>query len=328
MICHDEHGAYLGTDTIRIPRTDCFFLLPPKFPYFDCKDYDPSGTNVCIDSDVVLEMTFRAQGFVGAQQLMPTTVESLHDDFSYILFDADASQPTVWAVSEDGNRLVRQPYALPLSPRAAWTAVRVGQAWQWRNEWAWKAIAQFADATPTTDIETATAFSTTAHPRPSTSTTTHTTWTLHHPTHATDASIIARRYRAKAYFNAQIEFRDASGQSLRPDSLLLAPAGEDLLLTLSPLDSRPLLHAKATAIDDAGETTEQTFSAEALAPQHFTLPHLSAHQQIVLTYGHPSAIVNAITTPADAPLYDLSGRPTRASGPGLYLRRGQRPLLR
>lgn len=328
MYCQDEHGAYLGTDTITLPADSCFFLLPPKFPFFDCKNYDPAGTNVCIDSDVLLEMTFTAQGFVGAGEVMPTHVEQLEDNYSYLLFDANAEQPTIWSIDEQGERLVREPYAPPLSPRAVWTAVRAGQSWQWRNEWAWKTMAQLAEGAPAVATDEGTSFTATVVAQAATAKTEHPTWTFLHPTTQIATRIIARRYRAKAYFNAQIEFRDVAGQALRADSLIVAPAGEDLQLTFSPLQGRPLLYAKAMGLDDAGKITAQAFSADAHGIQHFTIPILSAQQQIVLTFGQPSAIAHPTWSTETPPLYDLSGRLTTAHRPGLYLRRGQRPLLR
>ena len=74
MRCYDEYGTYLLTDSIVQPQESCFFLVPPKIPFYVSKTYDQKGSNACLtESELIVE--YQTDAFTGFDSLTEQRLE-------------------------------------------------------------------------------------------------------------------------------------------------------------------------------------------------------------------------------------------------------------
>lgn len=285
MRCYDEYGTYLLTDSIVQPQESCFFLVPPKIPFYVSKTYDQKGSNACLtESELIVE--YQTDAFTGFDSLTEQRLE-IADKMSFVLTEQRDGVAHLWSVKSGSGALSLVPLAKAThSPEETWIFEKDYLGWKIQNQTTGMYLKLAADGTLTVSDE-ATLFDL------KTSKVTGEAWKITDAETKHSYSFVPRRYAVRPYYKLSQLFVDDKDNTIAADQELLVRAGTDVTLPKTNVEK---FSFKSWQLDDEPLATETT-----------SLNMMKSHT-LKLVYGRVAALsaVRAAQQ-ASAPV-DLSGR--------------------
>lgn len=132
MKCYDTFGTFLLTDSIVQPQEDCFFLIPPKIPYYTCKTYDPNGSSACLVGGE-LNVHYAANGFTGFDSLTQQALE-LEEQMSFVMTEAHDGETWLWTAKNEQTVTLIPMKEATHTPDETWVLKKDFTGWLLYNE--------------------------------------------------------------------------------------------------------------------------------------------------------------------------------------------------
>ena len=247
MRCYDEYGTYLLTDSIVQPQESCFFLVPPKIPFYESKTYDQKGSNACLtESELIVE--YRTDAFTGFDSLTEQRLE-IADKMSFVLTEQRDGVSYLWSVKSGSRALSLVPLAKAThSPEETWIFEKDYLGWKIQNQTTEMYLKLADDGTLTVSDE-ATLFDL------KTSKVTGEAWKITDVETKRSYSFVPRRYAVRPYYKLSQLFVDDKDNTIAADQELLVRAGTDVTLPKTNVEK---FSFKSWQLDDEPRAAEDT----------------------------------------------------------------------
>ncbi|RRD80258.1 hypothetical protein EII14_02825 [Alloprevotella sp. OH1205_COT-284] len=302
--CEDKHGAFLRNDTIREEKSRCYFITPPTIPFYTVTNFLPSGTNICGENDLPITMTYTTEAYCGLDSLLKENVEHIDDGMSFVIMQNDEGIDRLWQMAPDGKK--RQTGQLSRGGHdayATWQLVQRSKGWAIYNE----ATNRYVDRLDEKDGQTHTAPVTfTLEKIPPVPSTERQRWKITDPRNGRQQIVTLFKHNARPYFGLTLQYIDAEGKKLRPDSLVLVRAGKEFRIDAPRIEGYELNNATPT-FENAETITE--------------------HGLVEYVYRSATSISLPSTETELKATYDLFGRKALRPRSGLHIVGGRKVLL-
>ena len=287
MKCYDQHGTFLLTDSIVQPIEDCFFLIPPKIPYYVCTTYDPKGTNACLTGGE-LNVEYKALGGTGFDTLTQQPIE-IRDNMSFVITDLRDEVTYVWSAKPNEHSLLS---LTPMkeathNPTETWVFERGVVGWQIHNEVTGLYVSGITAKGELSVSEDPVDFLL------QTSLVTGEPWQITDPQSQRTYRFVPRHYAVRPFFNLQENFVDDKGNEIAASRESYVKAGDTFALAKKDFQDYAY---EAWRLDERA-TDEST-----------KLPKMEAQHTIDYVYKHVTAIPSLHQSARNLLPVDLSGR--------------------
>lgn len=301
--CEDSHGAFLGRDTIREQKENCYLIVPPTFPYYTIRFFSPTGTNMCSDNDLNITLTYSTETYCGLDTLQNRPVTYIDDDMSFVVMKADDEDHTIWQMNSDG--LTFQTAQLSRNGHDAfstWRFVQKAKGWLIYNEASNRYLSRISEH----DIQVAASPSVFSIEKSTENTSGHPRWKITDPETGQQRMVRLFKHNARPYFGMTIQSFDTSGRPLRADSLVLVRAG-GAFQPIAP--------------------TINGYELKEIRPSYTDASSIEAHGVVECIYAPATGVASPLSDSKSDNFHDLSGRKALHPRSGLYIVNGRKITL-
>ncbi len=316
--CEDTHGGLLLRDTLSVPVGETLMVKAPKFDYYTPKDVPVEGVAVTPTADRHLKMTYETEAYSGVKAVAEP-VGQLEDGHSFVIYDAAVNDPKR-AGFRNVNPTTQQVMQGRLAqgeatPYFTWTLEKSGARWKVKNELLDKYLPEMVQSGRILLSNNAGLFNFTLNADKE-------TWKVQGSNrqywdgaegfmtgwHTYGHPYRLHRYFVKPYFSVTVSAVSAGEGTILSQQVAIVPAGSAYTLVAPVVEGRELV------------------SVEGPVEQ---LKSVSGHLTIRYVYGAPSAVEAVpLASAQHHAVYDLSGRRTTPSRPGLYIVNGAKVLVK
>lgn len=287
MKCYDQHGTFLLTDSIVQPVSDCFFLIPPKIPYYVCATYDPNGSSACLIGGE-LNVEYKALGLTGFDTLTQQLIE-IQDNMSFVITELRDEVTYIWAAKPNEHSMLS---VIPMkdathNPTETWVFVRGAVGWYVHNEVTGLYVSGITADGGLLMSEDPVDFLL------QTSRVTGEPWQITEPKSKRTYRFVPRHYVVRPFFKLQENFVDDKYNEIAASRESYVKAGDTLVLAKKDIQDYAY---EAWRLDD-NATDESTI-----------LPKMEAQHTVDYVYKHVMAIPSLRKSARNQLPVDLSGR--------------------
>lgn len=287
MKCYDQHGTFLLTDSIVQPISDCFFLIPPKIPYYVCATYDPNGSSACLIGGE-LNVEYKALGLTGFDKLTQQPIE-IQDNMSFVITEQRNDVTYVWAAKPNEHSMLS---VIPMKdathdPTETWVFERGAAGWYLHNEATGLFVSGISEKGELSMSEDPVDFLL------QTSRVTGEPWKITELESQRSYSFVPRHYAVRPFFKLQENFIDDKYNEIAASRESYVKAGDTFALAQKNIQDYAY---EAWKLDD-NATDEST-----------TLPKMESQHTVDYVYKHVTAIPSLRKSVGNLSPVDLSGR--------------------